>query len=50
MFTLFKKKPSPLDPTLAKVLETNRCGECMNNCKLSAPKCRKGKYVENRRT
>lgn len=43
MFTLFKKKTSTLDPTLTKVLETKRCGKCTHNCKLSAPKCGKGK-------
>ncbi|WP_419822778.1 hypothetical protein [Anoxybacterium hadale] len=43
MFQLFKKKPSNLDPTIVKVLEAKRCGECRHNCKLSAPRCGKGK-------
>jgi hypothetical protein len=44
MFPWIKRKTAmPIDPALEQVLETKRCGQCPRNCRLSDPKCGRGK-------
>lgn len=44
MFPWIKRKTAvPIDPALQQVLETKSCGQCPRNCRLSDPKCGRGK-------
>lgn len=48
MFSWLRKKNTvptitANDPALQKMLESKRCNQCPQNCKLSAPMCRRGK-------
>ena len=47
LYTMFpwirRKTAVPIDPALRQVLETKRCGQCPRNCRLSDPKCGRGK-------